>query len=200
MKIGKDSRSDTQRVAAVRTAIGDSARIFVDANGAYSRQDAIAMAATLADFNVAWFEEPVSSDDLEGLRLLRDRAPGGMAIAAGEYAFDLFYCRRMLDAQAVDVLQADITRCGGVTGFMAIDALCDAFAIPLSAHCAPALHVASGCAARRLVHLEYFYDHQRIEHMLFDGAATPRDGALHPNDRPGLGLEFKFKDAECFRH
>ncbi len=106
----------------------------------------------------------------------------------------------MLEAQAVDVLQADATRCGGVTGFLAAAAVCDAFALPLSSHCAPALHLPLCCAAQRAVHLEYFHDHARIENMLFDGAATPDNGKLAPDmSRPGLGIEFKERDAECYR-
>ncbi len=84
-----------------------------------------------------WFEEPVSSDDLAGLHLIRDQGPGGMDIAAGEYGYDLHYFQHMLDAEAVDVLQADVTRCGGVTGFLQVGALCSAHCLELSAHCAP---------------------------------------------------------------
>ena len=119
-----------------REAIGRDAELFVDANGAYSRKQALAMAEAFADLGVIWFEEPVSSDDLDGLRLLRDRAPAGMDIAAGEYGYDLFYFRRMLDAGAVDVLQADGTRCGGITGYLAAGVLCEARGLPFSAHCA----------------------------------------------------------------
>jgi L-alanine-DL-glutamate epimerase-like enolase superfamily enzyme len=172
----------------------------VDANGAYTREQALEQAERFAEDDVRWFEEPVSSDDLEGLRLLRDTRPPGMAIAAGEYGYDLFYFRRMLAAGAVDAIQADATRCGGVTGFMDAAALADAFGLPLSSHCAPALHVALCCAARRAVHLEYFHDHVRIESMLFDGAPVPREGLLRPDrSRPGLGLEFRERDAERFR-
>jgi L-alanine-DL-glutamate epimerase-like enolase superfamily enzyme len=122
-----------------------------------------------------------------------------MDVAAGEYGYDPFYFRRMLDAGAVDVLQADATRCGGVSGFIAAHALCDARGLPLSAHCAPALHVHLGCALVRVRHIEYFHDHQRIERMLFDGTTVPRDGLLSPDlDRPGLGLELKRADAARF--
>jgi L-alanine-DL-glutamate epimerase-like enolase superfamily enzyme len=149
---------------------------------------------------VRWFEEPVSADDLEGLRLLRDRALAGMDIAAGEYGYDLAYFRRMLDAGAVDVLQADATRCAGITGFMQVVALRQAHHLPLSAHCAPSLHLHPCCATPPLCHLEYFHDHVRIEHMLFDGAPTPVDGVLRPDlARPGLGLEFKHQDARQFQ-
>jgi len=105
----------------------------------------------------------------------------------------------MLQAGAVDTLQADATRCGGVTGFLDAAALADAFGVPLSSHCAPALHVPLCCAARRAVHLEYFHDHVRIERMLFDGALEPVDGTLVPaRDRPGFGLAFKAADARRY--
>jgi L-alanine-DL-glutamate epimerase-like enolase superfamily enzyme len=120
-------------------------------------------------------------------------------IAAGEYGYDPFYFRRMLEAGAVDVLQADASRCGGVTGFLAAHALCDARGLPLSAHCAPALHLHLGCALTRVRHLEYFHDHQRIERMFFDGAVAPRQGMLAPDlTRPGFGLELKLQDAAPF--
>jgi L-alanine-DL-glutamate epimerase-like enolase superfamily enzyme len=196
MKVGRQPEDDVNRVKAARAAIGDDAKLFVDANGAYGRKQALAMAERFAEFGVSWFEEPVSSDDLEGLRLLRDRGPAGMAISAGEYGYDLYYFRRMLAAGGVDVLQADATRCAGVSGFNAAAALCESFGLPLSSHCAPALHVHPGCALRPICHLEYFHDHVRIERLLFDGALEPRQGKLYPDgSRPGLGLEFKRADA-----
>ena len=200
MKIGRDAEADVVRVKAVRDAIGSAAELFVDANGAYTRKQALAVAEAITPFNVTWFEEPVSSDDLEGLRLMRDRAPAAMEIAAGEYGYDLFYFRRMLEAGAVDVLQADATRCAGITGFLQAGALCDAFGIPLSAHTAPSLHLAPCCALGRVRHIEYFHDHVRIEQMLFDGAPQPRtNGCLYPDlSRPGLGLELKRSDAIRF--
>lgn len=201
MKIGTRPDQDFERVQTARRAVGDRAELFVDANGAYSRKQALAFAERFADLGVSWFEEPVSSDDLDGLRLLRDRAPAGMDIAAGEYGYDQPYFRRMLAAGAVDVLQADASRCGGITGFLKAADLCEAFGLPLSAHCAPALHVHPGCAATADVrHLEYFHDHARIEALVFDGAPAPAGGALRPDPaRPGLGLEFKSKDAGRFR-
>ncbi len=198
MKIGRDAAADRVRVHVARTAIGD-AQLFVDANGAYSRKLALAQADTFARDDVVWFEEPVSSDDLDGLRLIRDRAPAGMDIAAGEYGYDPFYFKRMLDAGAVDVLQADATRCGGPTGFLRAAALCDAAGLPLSSHTAPSIHAHLCCAASRAVHLEYFHDHVRIERLLFDGVLDPIGGALRPDrSRAGIGIVFKQRDAERF--
>jgi L-alanine-DL-glutamate epimerase-like enolase superfamily enzyme len=187
-------------VHVAREAIGNDNALFVDANGAYSRKLALAQAEIFGGkYGVSWFEEPVSSDDLEGLNLIRNRAPAGMDIAAGEYGYDIFYFRRMLEADAVDVLQADMTRCGGVTGFMQVAALCQAHNLPLSAHTAPAQHMHVCCAAIPLRNLEYFHDHVRIERMFFDGVPEPSDGKLIPDlSRPGMGLELKRADAKRF--
>jgi len=198
MKVGSEPARDPERVRIARDAIG-AAGLFVDANGALARKPALAFAQRFADLGVSWFEEPVSSDDLVGLRLLRDRAPACMEIAAGEYGYEPFYFRRMLEAGAVDVLQADATRCGGITGFLRAAAIADAHAIPLSAHTAPSAHLHVCCAAPRLRHIEWFHDHVRIEHMLFDGAPTPELGQIRPDlSRPGLGLELKTREAARF--
>jgi L-alanine-DL-glutamate epimerase-like enolase superfamily enzyme len=199
MKIGREPSADVARVRAAREAIGPGVELFVDANGAYERKQALELARRFADLGVTWLEEPVSSDDLEGLRLARDRAPAPIRVAAGEYGYRDSYFLNMLAAGAVDVLQADASRCGGPTGFLRVGALCDAWQIPLSAHCAPALHLHACLAAPRLLNLEYFHDHARIEQMLFDGASRPVAGELRPDlTRPGLGLALKRKDAERF--
>ena len=199
MKIGSDAAADVRRVGIARAAIGPNTELFVDANGAYSRKQALEQAKKVSDMNVSWFEEPVSSDDLSGLRLIRDRGPAGMDIAAGEYGYDAAYFRRMLAAGAVDVLQADATRCAGITGFLQAAALCEAHHVPLSAHTAPSVHTHLGCAASPLRHLEYFHDHVRIENMFFDGVRSPVHGELSPDlSRPGMGIELKRADAQRF--
>jgi L-alanine-DL-glutamate epimerase-like enolase superfamily enzyme len=199
MKVGSEPQRDPERAIKAKDAVGDC-RLFVDANGAFSVKTALAFAEAANEADVNWFEEPVSSDDLPGLRLLRERAPKQMDIAAGEYIYTTDDARRMLETNAVDVMQADVTRCGGISGFLQIGALCEAHHIDLSGHCAPALHRHVACAVPRLCHLEWFHDHVRIEQMLFDGAPTVRDGAIEPDlGRLGHGLVFKEKDAERFR-
>jgi len=199
MKIGSDPERDPERVKQAKSAIGDH-ELFVDANGAFSVKQALNFAHACPDADIRWFEEPVTSDDLPGLHLMRERAPDSIEIAAGEYIYTLDDAREMLEASAVDVLQADASRCGGITGFLQIGALCEAYHTDLSAHCAPALHRHVGCALPRLRHLEWFHDHVRIEQMLFDGAPVAHDGVIQPDlDRPGHGIEFKAKDAERFR-
>ena len=199
MKIGREPDQDIARIKSAHSAIG-KARLFVDANGAYSRKQALHFAEAFADFGIGWFEEPVSSDDLEGLRLLRDRAPPVMDIAAGEYGYEHFYFRRMLEAGAVDVLQIDATRCCGYSGFLSAAAIANAFSTPISSHCAPAIHLPVASACTHLKHMEWFHDHVRIEQMLFEGAPELRDGSVAPDlQRIGHGLEFKRADAEKFR-
>jgi L-alanine-DL-glutamate epimerase-like enolase superfamily enzyme len=191
MKVGRDPDADPDRARAVREAIGDDVELMVDANGAYTRKQALYWAERFAgDFGVQWLEEPVSSEDLAGMRLVRDRGPGGLAIAAGEYGWTIADLHAMADC--VDVLQADVTRCGGITNLLRADALCVARGIGFSAHCAPSLHAHAACACGALQHLEYFHDHVRVEAEVFDGTLDPAGGVLRPDlSRPGNGLELK---------
>ena len=201
MKIGRDAIADIERVHTARKAIGPDVQLFVDANGAYTRKQALAQAHRFKEKDdVTWFEEPVSSDDLEGLRLIRDQGPPGMHIAAGEYGYDSWYFRRMLAAEAVDVLQADSTRCAGITGFLFADALCESRSMPLSAHTSPSIHAHACCGAQRAVNVEYFYDHARIEALAFDGAIQAEKGFLTPDlSRPGFGLVLKEPDVQGYK-
>jgi L-alanine-DL-glutamate epimerase-like enolase superfamily enzyme len=195
---GSEPARDLARIAFARKVIGPDVELYVDANGGYRRKQAIRMAHAMADHDVTWFEEPVSSDDLDGLREVRDQvAPD---VTAGEYGYDLVYFARMVDAQAVDCLQIDVTRCGGITEWQRAAAVAAARNLDVSGHCAPNLHAHVAAAVPNLRHLEYFHDHVRIESMLFDGALDPTGGALHPDPtRPGLGLTLKDSDAERFR-
>jgi L-alanine-DL-glutamate epimerase-like enolase superfamily enzyme len=195
---GTKPDDDVARVKAARQAIGPKVELFVDANGGYTVKQAIDQAARFAEHGVTYFEEPVSSDHLEQLRFVREHV--SMDVAAGEYAYDPWYVRDMLQAGAVDIQQADATRCLGVTGWLQAADLAHSFATPFSAHCAPSIHAVIACAAPQISHIEYFHDHIRIERMLFDGVLEPRQGRLCPDpSRPGLGLELKRGDAEPFR-
>ena len=198
MKVGRDPDRDPVRLDAVREAIGDDVELYVDANGAFARKEALAWAERYAlAWRVTWFEEPVSSDDVEGLRLIRDQGPAGLEIAAGEYAYVPADFRNLVGS--VDCLQADVTRCGGITGLLSASGLANAHSIDISAHCAPAISAHAFCAVERRRHLEYFHDHVRIEGMLFEGVPEPEDGVLRPDrSRPGNGLELRHRDAARF--
>lgn len=200
MKIGRDAASDIKRVKHAREAIGPKVGLYVDANAAYTRKQALYQAQRFVEYDVTWFEEPVLADDLEGLRLIRDSAPPGMNIAAGEYGYTAWYFRRMLEAGAVDVLQADATRCAGITGFLQADALCVSEFLPLSAHTSPSIHAHACCGAQRAINVEYFYDHARIEKMAFEGVLEVTNGFLRPDlGRPGFGLIFKKADLQPYK-
>jgi L-alanine-DL-glutamate epimerase-like enolase superfamily enzyme len=195
---GADPGADRRRVRLAREAIGRQAELFVDANGAYTPKQAVMLAARFAEHDVSYFEEPVSSDHLEQLAFVRQHVP--MAVAAGEYGFDPWYFRAMLQAQAVDILQADVTRCLGVTGWLQAADLAYAANTPFSAHTAPSLHAHVACSAPAIAHIEYFHDHARIEQAFFDGAPRPAGGCLRPDScAPGLGLALKRGDAEQWR-
>ncbi len=199
MKVGRDPLADVERVAAARRAIGMDAQLFVDANGAHTVQQALAQAQHFAEQGVTWFEEPVFREDYVGTRHVREHSPPGMEISDGEYGYGVYQFARMIGAEMLDVLQADATRCGGFSGLLAVDGLCQSTMTPLSTHCAPYLHLHAAMACKALRHIEYFYDHYRIERMLFDGGADPENGCLSPDpDRPGIGLELRRADAERF--
>jgi L-alanine-DL-glutamate epimerase-like enolase superfamily enzyme len=201
MKVGRNPSDDPRRVAVARRAIGEDVQLFVDANGAYAAKEAIALSHRFSDESgVVWFEEPRSSDDLEGLRQVRNAAPPVIEIAAGEYGYTPDYFRKMLSANAVDVIQADATRCGGYTGFLKAAALAEAFHVPLSAHCGPQLHAPICCCTQPARHIEYFHDHVRIESMLFDGAIKPVGGQIAPQrQQPGHGMRLNKSNAAQFQ-
>ena len=194
MKLGRDPSDDAQRLTAARDAIGPDAELYVDANGAFAAKEAVRWATRYTrEWDVRWFEEPVSSADFDGLRLVREHST--LDVAAGEYAYVLADFRNLIGV--VDCLQADVTRCGGITGLLRVNGLAAAHGLDVSGHCAPQLSAHAFCGVDRLRHLEYFHDHVRIESMLFDGVLEPVDGALVPDrSRPGHGLELKRADAK----
>jgi L-alanine-DL-glutamate epimerase-like enolase superfamily enzyme len=200
MKVGREPAADPARIEAARSAIGDKTELFVDANGAFGRQEALEWAARYAhEWAVTWFEEPVSSADFDGLRFLREESPPEVEIAAGEYAYVRRDFENLLDAGAVDCLQADVTRCGGFSGLLEAAQLAGEHGVDVSGHCAPAASVPVLCAVGRLRHLEWFHDHVRVEALLFDGVPEPDGGVIRPDrERPGLGLELKRADAARF--
>ena len=195
VKVGREPERDPDRLALCRKAIGDGVELMVDANGAFAPKRALREAQRYAEYRVAYLEEPVSSDDRAGLAFVREHGPAGMAIAAGEYEWGLQQLGEL--ARCVDIVQADVTRVGGITNLLRADGVCKAAQRRFSAHCAPAISAHACCALETLAHLEYFHDHVRIERMLFDGTLDPEGGCLVPDrSRPGLGLELKRADAE----
>ncbi|GAB3271399.1 enolase C-terminal domain-like protein [Sinomonas notoginsengisoli] len=195
---GQEEARDIERMLLARDAIGTDAELFVDANGAYTPKQAMRVARAAGEAGISWFEEPVSSEDLSGLRQVRESV--GVDVAAGEYLTRLADAERMCASRAVNCLQADVTRCGGITIWLRIAAVAQAHGLGFSGHCAPAISAAPAAAAPGLRHLEWFHDHVRVEEMLFDGTLDPTGGMIAPDpDIPGNGLVFRSADAEQYR-
>ena len=184
---------DVARIRQARDLVGAHTELFVDANGAYTPKQAHRVYERVAEADVRWFEEPVSSDDLTGLRQVREAVAAD--VTAGEYGYDLTYFQRMCQAEAVDCLQVDVTRCGGITEWLRVTAVAAAHHLDVSGHCAPHLHAPVAAATPNLRHLEWFHDHVRIETVFFDGCLDPYSGLLSLTDAPGNGLSFKTEDA-----
>ncbi len=196
---GSEPERDRARVSRARYAVGDRTELYVDANGAYGRKQAVRLARHLDAEGVTWFEEPVSSDDLAGLAQVR--AAVLPDVTAGEYGYTLPYFRQMLAADAVDCLQADVTRCGGITVWLRVAALAEAHGLQISGHCAPHLHAHAAAAVPNLRHLEWFHDHVRIENTLFSGGCDPTGGVVAPgaSGAPGHGMSLHAARAEEYR-
>lgn len=202
IKIGESGGTrvdrDERRTRNARQIVGPGPELYVDANGGYRAKQAIRVAGRLADADVRWFEEPVSSDDLAGLRAVRSAVLPD--VAAGEYGYSLSYFQDMCRAGAVDCLQADVTRCGGISEWQRVTAVAASHGLEISGHCAPALHLDAALATVNLRHLEWFADHVRIESMFFDGMCQPVGGVLRPDlSAEGNGLTLREPDAERYR-
>lgn len=196
---GADPGRDLHRVELAREVIGPDVELYVDANGAYTAKQAIRLSQTMASEQaVSWFEEPVSSDDLRGLRQVRDHCTAD--VAAGEYGYDLNYFARMVDAAAVDCLQIDVTRCGGYTEWLRVAVLARGHGLDVSGHCAPNLHAQVAASIPNLRHVEYFHDHHRIETLIFAGTLSPVGGVLSPSTgQAGHGLVLQQSVANHYR-
>ncbi|MGZ3770695.1 MAG: enolase C-terminal domain-like protein [Bdellovibrio sp.] len=200
IKVGRDKESDINRVQFVRKLIGQSASLMVDANEAYDSVQALQMAQIYSEQNVCWFEQPIHSENLIGMREIKKKFPIGMALTSGEYIYTAEKTLSILNNRSVDIVQLDVTRNKGITGFLQSTTLCQAYDIPVSTHCAPALHIALGCSLPGIIHLENFFDHDRIEDLFFDGVPPIHNGFFHPDlSKPGLGLKIKTSNIERYK-
>jgi L-alanine-DL-glutamate epimerase-like enolase superfamily enzyme len=194
---GTQEARDLERVRLTREVVGPDVEVYVDANGGYTLAQAIRIGHVLDELQVRWYEEPVSSDDLAGLRQVRVRTL--CDVTAGEYGYGLDYFHRLTGAEAVDCLQVDVTRCGGITELLRIAALAAAHHLEISGHSAPFQHAGVLAGVPNLRHVEWFHDHVRIERWFFDGTVGPVDGCLPLQDLPGHGLTFRAESAAPFR-
>jgi L-alanine-DL-glutamate epimerase-like enolase superfamily enzyme len=199
IKIGESwgtcAERDLERTAQAGLVVDGAAEVMVDANGGYDVEQALQVGSRLDALGVSWFEEPVSSDDHEGLTAVREHLHAD--VAAGEYGYD--HASFVHLAPHVDCLQVDVTRCGGYTEWRHVAADPRLAGVPLSGHCAPYASLPVAATTPALRHVEYFHDHVRIERAFLDGCALPVDGHLTVPDGPGHGLTFRRRDAEEHR-
>lgn len=199
VKITGNLEHERARLSFIRRLCGPEVQLFVDANEACDKKVAREFADLLKELKIIWFEQPIFAYDLKGMHDFKLQMPTGIYLTTGEYVYNLTDLSNILQADAADVIQLDVTRCEGVSGFLKCSNLCEAYDVPISTHCAPALTVSPACSVGGLKHIEYFFDHARLENMLFDGVPQPRDGYFKPDlSRLGNGLILKKREIEKF--
>jgi L-alanine-DL-glutamate epimerase-like enolase superfamily enzyme len=186
MKVGRpDLASDVARVRAMRDHLGEGFPLMADANMKWTVEAAIRAAKAFQPFDLIWLEEPTIPDDVPGHR--RILAQGGVAIAAGENLRTLWEFKDYIVSDAVSYPEPDVTNCGGVTSFMKIARLAEAFNLPVTSHGAHdvTVHLLAACPNRSYLEAHGFGLDRYIEHPLI----LEQGMAIAPM-RPGHGISF----------
>ncbi|MFN8542440.1 MAG: mandelate racemase/muconate lactonizing enzyme family protein [Thermomicrobiales bacterium] len=191
MKVAKDfgraGDEDVRRVAAVRKALGDDVTIYLDANGGYHAKQATVLARRFEQYNIAWYEEPVHADDIAGLAEVRRDSP--IPVATGEHEYTKFGFKELLTQGAVDIVQPDVARVGGITEWLKIAHLAHAFNLPVAPHAVSLVHLHLACCTPNLAVVEILGVQQQADRTWFTEIPEPVGGMWSPfPDRPGLGL------------
>jgi len=195
MKVGRPRLSeDLARVRTMREMLGEDFPLMVDANMRWSVDEAVRAARGLSELGVYWVEEPTIPDDVAGhARIVRE---GGVPIAAGENLHSLYEFAAYLRAGAVTFPEPDVTNCGGVTVFMKVAHLAEAFNLPVTSHGAHdiTVHLLAAVPNRSYLEAHGF----GLDHFL-DHKLAIKDGFAIAADRPGHGLAFDWKGLETLR-
>lgn len=215
IKIGRNidrPETDIEFVRAIREAVGDDVTLMVDANCAYSEDIATALKVgrALQELNIFWFEEPISPDNLDGYQHLADALD--IRIAAGEADFTTYGMRDLLARRAIDVIQPNISRCGGITEGRRIAALSHAFHIPYAPHTGSCSAVCLAATLQFAVALPNFliYEYMQsdwskdqpnpLRHdLLLEKTEVFEDGHMIISDRPGIGVELNENIVDKYR-
>ncbi len=198
VKIGRSAalggrRTDVASVRAIREALGPGVDIMLDVNSAYDASTAITVGRELEPSDIAWLEEPVPPDDLEGYR--RVRQGQGIPVAAGESEFGVFGFRELIQRGAIDVLQPDVARVGGFTGARRVGGLAHTYNLRYAPHTgfsAGVAHLASlhvAASVPNLMTYEYFYAPNPLRDIFVQPFPQPAEGFIDVPQAPGLGLE-----------
>lgn len=217
MKIGMGRKMDLRLAEAVRTGAGEEARLMADANHAYTPGEAIQIGLGLRDLDFYWFEEPVMPEDYEGYCMVRQALPG-LLIAGGEAEYTRYGMRELISRRCVDILQPEVAATGGVSEFMKILALANAYGTPVIPHVwgsdvliATDLHLASalpdipGGLHPFEPMLEYdttpnlFREHLLTEPLDIKGQVRRNNGRVTVGDKPGLGIELNWEFVEKYQ-
>lgn len=187
MKIGKeDPREDLARVAAVRDAIGPDVDLMIDVNQRWDRTRAVTWACRFEEFEIGWLEEPMDPDDVEGHALLSERTQ--IPIALGEHVYSRTQFREFIRRANIGYVQADCTRLGGVTEWLAVAEIAQASHVPVVPHHADMMrvhqHLGAGHAACPMIECIPWLQE------LFEEPADIRDGTFHVPDTPGASTTF----------
>jgi L-alanine-DL-glutamate epimerase-like enolase superfamily enzyme len=187
IKVGRPAHQDVSRLAAVREAVGSDFEIMVDANQAFTVEAAIRRARLYEPFDLAWYEEPLPADDIEGHARLC--AATTLPVAIGESIYSLSHFREYMQRGACSVVQADVARIGGVTPWLKAAHLAESFNVAICPHFLMELHVGLACAVPNAAWIEYI---PQLD-LLTERGMSIENGRAVPSDEPGLGIAWNLE-------
>ncbi len=188
IKIGRDHVSeDVARLAAVREAVGPAFEIMTDANQRFTVDEAIRRARCYTPLDIAWFEEPLTADDLSGHQRLCESTT--VPIAVGESLYSHLHFREYLQRGACSIVQVDVARIGGITPWLKVAHLAECFNVPVCPHFLMELHVALCAAVPNARWVEYI---PQLDALTNTGMRI-EDGHAVPSSQPGLGIDWDFE-------
>ncbi len=185
IKIGRPHvAEDVARLGAVRDAVGAGWDIMTDANQGFALPEAIRRARHLEALDIAWFEEPLPADDVSAHRELARRT--SVPIAVGESLYSISQFKNYLEADACSIVQVDVARIGGITPWLKVAHMAEAFNVPVCPHFLMELHVGLCCAVPNSRWVEYIPQLDTITRTQL----AIRDGRAYPSTEPGLGIDW----------
>jgi L-alanine-DL-glutamate epimerase and related enzymes of enolase superfamily len=186
---GKNINEDVRRIRAVREAVGPEVDIMLDANNAWTAATAIRFADKVRELDIFLLEEPVFADDIPGLA--RFKRGSNIPVGTGEHEYTRFGVRDLILGNAVDIVQADVARCGGYTESLKIIALIQAWNLQYAPHGMEHMHMHLVAAHSCGLMLERLYMFEQVVGDVFDNPPAPKNGMLTLPETPGLGLKVK---------
>ena len=174
-----------ERVRVMRESIGADVDLMCDINQLWSVPHAVRVGSAIEQYGLFWLEDPVAHDDFSGLATVADALT--MPIAAGEYHYGIVPFRHMLEARSIDIVMIDLLRVGGVTQWMKVAGMAQAFNRPVVSHLIPEIHVHLVSAIPNGLTVEYMPWTYRL---WSEFPSVNADGTLSVPDKPGFGLEF----------